>query len=138
MNGIRRLLSQEIAASATPAPALWPGSQLERRLLAIKRELDEYRAREDKAIMGSEQLRWMGESTRVSAAAGVAWRGFVVHSFACDTFHLYLFKPILHVRIRARAACKVCVIFFFFFFFFFFLFSQPARHWCREALKRDE
>jgi alkaline phosphatase D len=58
-------VTKEIAHSADHSvPAKWPGSDLERRLLAIKRELDVYREREDKEILGHGQLQWVGESTR--------------------------------------------------------------------------
>jgi phosphodiesterase/alkaline phosphatase D-like protein len=77
-------VSREISGSATPAPADWPGSDLERRLLAIKRDLDGYRAREDKHLLGDSQLRWVEESTKESAAAGVAWQVFAQASVVQD------------------------------------------------------
>ena len=76
--------SMEIATSATPAPGDWRGSALERRLDAIREELEAYRSREGKRMLGDAQTRWIERETRESRDAGVRWQVYAQASIVMD------------------------------------------------------
>ena len=76
--------SMEIATSAAPAPGDWRGSALERRLDAIREELEAYRSREGKRMLGDAQTRWIERETRESRDAGVRWQVYAQASIVMD------------------------------------------------------
>lgn len=76
--------SMEISTSATPAPGDWRGSALERRLDAIREELEAYRSREGKRMLGDAQTRWIERETRESRDAGVRWQVYAQASIVMD------------------------------------------------------
>jgi hypothetical protein len=88
--GVFANITKEVASSATPSPAQWPGSELESRLQSIKRELDAYRGRDDKTLLGAAQLAWAADETAQSAAAGVAWQVFAQGRMVVEDTHTAL------------------------------------------------
>jgi phosphodiesterase/alkaline phosphatase D-like protein len=57
-----------------PSPAQWPGSQFEERMNALKFEVDWEMNREEKTILGQEQLQWIESQMRSSTTEGIKWR----------------------------------------------------------------
>ena len=57
-------------------PSRWAGSALESELRHLASVLDAYRARDEKRVLGAEQMRWVEAEARLSRDAGVAWQAF--------------------------------------------------------------
>ena len=57
-------------------PSRWAGSALESELRRLASALDAYRARDEKRVLGAEQMRWVEAEARLSRDAGVAWQAF--------------------------------------------------------------
>ena len=58
------------------SPSRWAGSALESELRRLASALDAYRARDEKRVLGAEQMRWVEAEARLSRDAGVAWQAF--------------------------------------------------------------
>jgi|TARA_B110000971_G_scaffold150270_1_gene153485 hypothetical protein len=65
-----------VGGASTAAPLNWPGSALEGKFKQMVDDLDAYRSREDKELLGVDQMMWVGETTKSSRDSGVKWQAF--------------------------------------------------------------
>jgi len=63
-----------LQAAGNPHPDKWPGSKLEKGFQALQSEVDKDMRRDEKTILGTEQLAWLGEQVQNRTKSGVKWQ----------------------------------------------------------------
>jgi len=61
-------------AAGNPPPEQWAGSELEKNLLALRGEIEVEIRRDDKTILGKEQLAWVKRQVQAAAKNGTRWQ----------------------------------------------------------------